>query len=136
MLLRSSVGFLIRCILDYSKCHLVDFWEKLPTDLDFIWIEQNSYNSGILFHIVSSCTSIFKLKSSLVSPCFLFKPIITFVIQLWSSMSLNSSFHNIKIVISFDTFWKNIEVSSRSKHTGLDLQITGLIEASVRRDSA
>ena len=49
---------------DYGQHYLVDFWEKFPTDLDFIWIEQNSYNSGVLFQIVWSCTSIFKLKSS------------------------------------------------------------------------
>ena len=61
----SDVNLLIWCILDYDQHHLVDFWEKFPTDLNFIWIEQNSYNSGVLFQIVWSCTSIFKLESFL-----------------------------------------------------------------------
>ena len=39
------------------ESHLVDFWEKFPTDLDFIWIEQTSYNSGVLLQIVWSCIS-------------------------------------------------------------------------------
>ena len=65
----SGVGFLIRCILDHGQRHLVDFWEKFPTDLDFIWIEQISYNSGVLFQIVWSRTSIFKHKSFSTEGC-------------------------------------------------------------------
>ena len=69
LVFRSGVGFLIRCILDHGQCHLVDFWEKFPTDLDFIWIEQISYNSGVLVQIVWSRTSIFKLKSFSTEGC-------------------------------------------------------------------
>ena len=68
---QSVVGFLIWSILDHGQRHLVDFWEKFPTDLDFIWIEQTSYNSGVLFQIVCPCISIFKLKSSSREGCLL-----------------------------------------------------------------
>ena len=60
-----DVSLLIWCILDYGQHHLVDFWEKFPTDMDFIWIEKNSYDSGVLFQTVWSCTSICKPKSFL-----------------------------------------------------------------------
>ena len=60
---KSAVAFLIRCILDHGQRHLVDFWEKFPMYLDFIWIEQISYNFWVLFQIVWSRTSNFKHKS-------------------------------------------------------------------------
>ena len=68
---KSAVAFLIWCILEHGQRHLVDFWEKFPTDLDFIWIEKISYNSGVLFQIVWSSTSTFKLKSSSTEGCHL-----------------------------------------------------------------
>ena len=40
------------------------FWKKRPANFNFIWLEWYSYNSSIQFHIVWSCSSIFKLKSS------------------------------------------------------------------------
>ena len=66
---QSAVGFLIRCILDYAQHHLVDFWKKRPANFNFIWLEWNSYNSSIQFHIVWSRSSIFKLKSSPAQGC-------------------------------------------------------------------
>ena len=65
----SGVSFLIRCILDYTQCHLVDFWKKSPANFNFIWLEWNSYNSSIQIHIVWSRSSIFKLKSSPAQGC-------------------------------------------------------------------
>ena len=62
---------MIWCISDHGQRHLVDFWEKFPMYLNFIWIEQNSYNSGVLFQIVWTCTSNFKLKSISTEGCIL-----------------------------------------------------------------
>ena len=61
---QGGVNFLIWCFWDYAQCHLVDFWKKLPTNFNFIWLEWNTYDSSIYFHIVWSCSSIFKLQSS------------------------------------------------------------------------
>ena len=83
---KSAVGFLIRCILDYAQCHLVDFWKKRPANFNFIWLEWNSYNSSIQIHIVWSRSSIFKLKSSPAQGCTTQIMIIrTFVLdfKLW-----------------------------------------------------
>ena len=62
---------MIWCSLDYAQCHLVDFWKKRPANFNFIWLEWNSYNSSIQFHIVWSSTSIFKLKCSLDGGCLI-----------------------------------------------------------------
>ena len=64
LVFRSGVVFLIWFILDYVQHHLVDFWKKRPANFNLIWLEWNSYNSSIQFHIVWSRSSIFKLKSS------------------------------------------------------------------------
>ena len=63
------VIFLIQCILDYTQRHLVDFWKKRPANFNFIWLQWNSNNSSIQFHIVWSCSSFFKLKCSVDHGC-------------------------------------------------------------------
>ena len=73
---QSAVGFLIRCILDYAQRHLVDFWKKSPANFNFIWLEWNSYNSSIQFHIVWSRIPIFKLKCSLDGGCLVLNLIL------------------------------------------------------------
>ena len=65
LVLLSDVGFLIRYMLNCAQHHPVDFWKKKPANFNFIWLEWNSYNSSIQFHIVWSRPSIFKLKCSL-----------------------------------------------------------------------
>ena len=72
LFLQSGVGFLILCILDFAQRHLVDFWKKRPANFNFIWLEWNSYNSSIQFHIVWSHFSFFKLKYSVDGGWYVF----------------------------------------------------------------
>ena len=55
---------MIWCILDYAQQHLVAFWKKRTTNFNLIWLEWNSFNSSIQFHIIWSCSSFFKLTRS------------------------------------------------------------------------
>ena len=46
-----GVGFFIQCILNYAQHNLVDFWKTWLANFNFIWLEWNSYDSRIQFHV-------------------------------------------------------------------------------------
>ena len=98
---------MIWCILDHGQRHLVDFWEKFPMYLDFIWIEQISYNSGVLFQIVWSRTSIFKLKSFSTEGCksclFFGAFSLILLISIWCKPSFEIQFDQSRQVTML--FW-------------------------------
>ena len=86
---QSVVGFLINCILEYAQRHLLDFCKKRSANFNFIWLEWNSYNSSIQFHIVVwSRSSFFKLQCS--------------VDQGWYHVLQNSFGNMFKIAKSFN----------------------------------
>ena len=127
---KSAVCFLIRCILDYAQCHLVDFWKKRPANFDFIWLEWNSYNSSIQIHIVWSRSSIFKLKScSREGWCLCYGggcqiSLKSCLRKLWiSPLSVCSSFfksYKSTFCYLFDASWSRIcQPIPHPTHTGL-----------------